>query len=362
MARARNIKPAFFTNDVLADIEPLGRLLFIGLWTIADRSGRLEDRPRKIKAEVLPYDDCDIDGLLDDLSTHGFIERYEIDGAKFIEVTNFTKHQNPHKNEAISTIQAPYKYGASTSHEKTSVADNKTADKTPTRRQDSPTNSADSRQHADNMPTIADKKNLNNINELEEHHTSTIQAPYLHASNRADSLLLIPDSPLLIPDSINTQTPSEFKQSAVADVCVGNDVGEPLPINQNQTIADHPTSPAGAIAAYCRSQGVNASPSPELRLLIDQGATMQHFVDAIPIAKERKKGFGYLIGIVRNMLNDEKNTAQNPPSRASPRHKKPEKFNGMDYIRQRNQAELAQNGQANHRAEIDITPGIEPMA
>lgn len=57
MARSRNIKPAFFFNEQLAEVAPLGRLLFIGLWTIADREGRLEDRPRKIKAEVLAYDD-----------------------------------------------------------------------------------------------------------------------------------------------------------------------------------------------------------------------------------------------------------------------------------------------------------------
>ena len=37
MARARNIKPGFFTNDVLADCDPLARLLFAGLWTVADR-------------------------------------------------------------------------------------------------------------------------------------------------------------------------------------------------------------------------------------------------------------------------------------------------------------------------------------
>ena len=30
---ARNIKPAFFDNDELAENDPLGRLLFIGLWT-----------------------------------------------------------------------------------------------------------------------------------------------------------------------------------------------------------------------------------------------------------------------------------------------------------------------------------------
>ena len=57
MARARNIKPALFTNDTLAENDALGRLLFIGLWTIADFKGDVEWRPKRVKAQVLPYDD-----------------------------------------------------------------------------------------------------------------------------------------------------------------------------------------------------------------------------------------------------------------------------------------------------------------
>jgi hypothetical protein len=110
MARARNIKPGFFTNDLLAEVEPLGRLLFAGLWTIADREGRLEDRPRKIKAELLPYDDCDCDALLDALCKHGFIHRYTHDAHRFIQVCNFGRHQNPHQKEAASVIPEAGKY------------------------------------------------------------------------------------------------------------------------------------------------------------------------------------------------------------------------------------------------------------
>lgn len=96
MARARNIKPGFFTNDRLAEISPLGRLLFAGIWTIADREGRLDDRPKKIKAEVLPYDACDVERLLQDLHEVGFIRRYEAGGHRFIQVVKWSKHQNPH--------------------------------------------------------------------------------------------------------------------------------------------------------------------------------------------------------------------------------------------------------------------------
>lgn len=56
MARARNIKPAFFTNDELSELPPLARLLFIGLWTIADYKGCFEYKPKRLKVQLLPYE------------------------------------------------------------------------------------------------------------------------------------------------------------------------------------------------------------------------------------------------------------------------------------------------------------------
>lgn len=114
MARLRTLKPSFFTNDTLAEVDPLGRLLFQGLWCIADREGRLEDRPKRIKAEVLPYDDCNVDAMLDELARRDFITRYTAGEQRYIQVTNFGKHQTPHIKEAASTIPAPDKHGAST--------------------------------------------------------------------------------------------------------------------------------------------------------------------------------------------------------------------------------------------------------
>jgi hypothetical protein len=106
MARARNIKPSFFTNDDLAEVPALGRLLFIALWTMADREGRMEDRPKRIKAEALPYDDCDANELLDRLAERGFIARYTVGETRFIQVVNFAKHQTPHPREAPSQLPA----------------------------------------------------------------------------------------------------------------------------------------------------------------------------------------------------------------------------------------------------------------
>lgn len=114
MARARNIKPGFFKNEDLAELPPLSRILFAGLWCLADRAGRLEDRPKRIRAEIIPYDDGSVDDMLDELHRAGFILRYEVDGQRFLQVLNFTKHQNPHCREPESTIPPPDEHSACT--------------------------------------------------------------------------------------------------------------------------------------------------------------------------------------------------------------------------------------------------------
>ncbi len=102
--RARNIKPGFFENEDLAELSPEARLLFIGLWCMADKRGRLEDTPKKIKRTLLPYDEVNVDKLLTSLHEKGFIVRYEVMGNRYIEIANFSKHQRPHPKEKESQI------------------------------------------------------------------------------------------------------------------------------------------------------------------------------------------------------------------------------------------------------------------
>lgn len=102
--RSRNIKASFFTNEHLAVCSWQARLLFIGLWCVADREGRFEDRPLRIKGQVFPFDDIDVAPLLDELAEHRFIVRYEADGYKCFCIPNFLKHQSPHRNEADSVL------------------------------------------------------------------------------------------------------------------------------------------------------------------------------------------------------------------------------------------------------------------
>lgn len=156
MARARNIKPGFFRNADLVELPFEARLLFIGLWTIADRAGRLEDRPKQIKMELFPADSFDCDMMLNELQRIGMVDRYEHDGKKYLQVVNFCKHQNPHRDEKASTI--PDKNGH------VAIAEQ------------------------------APKK----------HCANTVQTLCKDDGNPADSLLLIPDSLNPIPEDIST--------------------------------------------------------------------------------------------------------------------------------------------------------------
>lgn len=106
--RARNLKPSLFKNEELGTADPLYTLLYEGLWCMADREGRLEDRPIKIRGEVFPHrQGLDADAMLGWLQAHGFIRRYQIGHGRYIEIIKFKKHQSPHHTEKPSEIP-PY--------------------------------------------------------------------------------------------------------------------------------------------------------------------------------------------------------------------------------------------------------------
>ena len=173
MARSRNIKPSFFKNELLGEADPLLGLLFISLWTLADRKGRLEDRPLRIKAETFPYrENININGYLTQLLALGFIDRYKVllnnKEVSIIEIVNFIKHQTPHSTEKQSEL--------------------------PCKPIDMP------------IPVIVA---LNNASASVNGHINVL----IPDSLIPDSLLLIPDSPILIPEGCaaeNSATPEKI--------------------------------------------------------------------------------------------------------------------------------------------------------
>lgn len=110
MPRRRDLSPDFFTNEdlVLAERASGGlplRIAYQGLWCHADREGRFEWRPGRLKLGVLPYDDVDMEAVLMALVQSGHVVRYEADGQAFGWIPTFKKHQQRiHPREAPSRI------------------------------------------------------------------------------------------------------------------------------------------------------------------------------------------------------------------------------------------------------------------
>lgn len=79
----------------------------MGLWSQADRDGRLEDRPMRLKAALFPYDSLDLETGLRRLTEAGLIIRYQVEDLRLIAIPTWSKHQQPHIREAVSELPAP---------------------------------------------------------------------------------------------------------------------------------------------------------------------------------------------------------------------------------------------------------------
>jgi hypothetical protein len=95
MARIRTIKPDFWTDGNMVKLSPFARLLYIGIWnfTLCDH-GHAADDAMKLKLQVLPMDDVDIDALLKEIMDQGRVTRVIAgDGRTYLHVTRFEDHQ-----------------------------------------------------------------------------------------------------------------------------------------------------------------------------------------------------------------------------------------------------------------------------
>lgn len=114
----RRIKPAFFASPDVGRLSFPARLVFIALWTMADREGRLEHDNELIKHHSLPYDksaylceDCHFSGqlnmneLLGELVKQDMIQFYDND--RYIHIPGLSSHQTFFSNEKESQLPEP---------------------------------------------------------------------------------------------------------------------------------------------------------------------------------------------------------------------------------------------------------------
>jgi hypothetical protein len=112
VARIRTIKPEFFRHEGLQDLEAKNpghfvMLTFVGLWTVCDRAGRFEYRPRQLKLDILPFLDFSMEQTLEILGNGRFLARYEVDSRPYGLIPTFEKHQRFTGKEALDPPRYP---------------------------------------------------------------------------------------------------------------------------------------------------------------------------------------------------------------------------------------------------------------
>lgn len=96
MPRNRMIKSEFWTSEQVISCSPMARLIFIGLWNFADDNGVHPASFVKIKAEVFPGDNIDINEVkkwIADLIQQGLLREYVINEKTYWIVTGWKIHQ-----------------------------------------------------------------------------------------------------------------------------------------------------------------------------------------------------------------------------------------------------------------------------
>jgi hypothetical protein len=121
--RSRLLRPDFFSDDKIAECGPMGLHLYLGLMCLADRDGRLEDRPMKIKVQVIPYFDCNVDEVLDLLAKAKLIIRYQVADLKLIEIADFDKYQQVYAKEKSEGFPSPSECNTSLTKATTKLSD-----------------------------------------------------------------------------------------------------------------------------------------------------------------------------------------------------------------------------------------------
>lgn len=114
MARIRSIKPEYWDDRKLARLASRdARLLYIGLWNLADEWCRLNGDPQWIKGQIFAYDD-DIDAgyvskLLAELENPqlGAVMAYEASGDPYLYLPKLGRHQRLEPEKVKSRLPGP---------------------------------------------------------------------------------------------------------------------------------------------------------------------------------------------------------------------------------------------------------------
>lgn len=89
------LDPDFFLDEEVAKISPLARILYTGLWCLADdHFATIPNSPDWIRAQILPYEkEVKIEDLLKELQRIDKIRPFVSNGKNYYYIKNFHRYQ-----------------------------------------------------------------------------------------------------------------------------------------------------------------------------------------------------------------------------------------------------------------------------
>lgn len=97
MARIRTIKPDFWTDEKIGKMKRDERLLFIGLWNLADDQGVLKSNAAYIKGQLFSYDEelrtVTVNAWLEALEKALMLVPFILNGESYYIIRTFKDHQ-----------------------------------------------------------------------------------------------------------------------------------------------------------------------------------------------------------------------------------------------------------------------------
>lgn len=97
MARKRMIDPSIWQSEDFSKLSTLAKLVFIGLFSLADDEGRGRCNPVYLKSTLFPYEEgirsADIDKTLSEISSNMSAIFYSCDGSSYYSLYNWNTWQ-----------------------------------------------------------------------------------------------------------------------------------------------------------------------------------------------------------------------------------------------------------------------------
>jgi hypothetical protein len=129
--KIRTIKPAFWSSAKIASVSREARLVFIGLWNVADDEGRLLGGTKGLAGLLFEHDEDvgarEIASWLDQLEGCGLIHRYSVAGVGYIDIPGFFEHQKIDRRYPSRLPPPPAQSGLSSPTVKTAGPTDNTA-------------------------------------------------------------------------------------------------------------------------------------------------------------------------------------------------------------------------------------------